>query len=283
MAKRTILLTGADGMLGRSLTPLLQRAGTVDTPGLDQFDLTRPETILETFEACHPDLVIHLAAEARVDYCEEHPEAAFGINATGTAAVAMACRELSARLVTMSSDYVFDGRRRVPYSEDQTPAPLNVYGRSKEEAERATMERVEDSLVVRSSSLYGAHGRHFVGAILGAARRGEPLRVVADQTHSPTYVGHLAPALAQAALSDLAGILHLSGEGSCTWYEFAETILSLSGQKVSCRPITSAEAGRPAPRPAYSVLDGALAGRSLGIHLPHWRDALGEYMEREGR
>ena len=278
MAKPRILLTGADGLLGKVLQPALEELGPIVAPSLDDFDLRKPATVREAVEGVRPDIVVHLAAEARVDYCEEHPEESFTINARGTTHLALACRKVGSRLVMMSSDYVFDGSQCTPYREYQPTAPLNVYGKSKEEAERAALTLLPGSLVVRSSSLFGQGGRHFVGSILEAARKGESLRVVDDQIQSPTWVGHLVPALAQVIASDLRGIVHLAAAGSCSWYELARAILDSAGIEAVCEPISSGDYGRPARRPAYSVLSCDFAEEAIGVRLPEWGEGLAVYL-----
>jgi dTDP-4-dehydrorhamnose reductase len=279
MTKRRILLTGASGLLGERVLPGLRTLGEVHDPSLEEFDLLKPETVRRVFDSVRPDLVVHLAAETRVDRCETHPGETFRINTGGTEQVAEACRSLGARLVFMSTDYVFDGRAKIPYREDRPTGALNVYGRSKEEAESAVLSIVADRLVVRSASLFGHGARHFVAGVLDQARRGNPLRIVDDQTQSPTFVGHLAPAMVRAIGSDLGGILHLAGRGGCTWFEFGLAILSRAGLSVSCEPISSEELKRPAARPAYSILDTGLAEETLGIRMPTWQEGLTAFFE----
>lgn len=278
MAGRRILLTGGSGLLGRASAPYLDPEGVLEIPGLERFDLGRIETIHEVVSTFRPDLVVHLAAETRVDHCETHPGDAFRINTLGTIHLAQACRRVGSRLVLMSTDYVFDGRGGEPYREHAPTAPCNQYGRSKEQAERACLRIVPDALVVRSSSLFGGPGPHFVAAIRREAQSGRPLRVVDDQVQSPTWVGHLAPRLARAALADLHGILHLSARGECTWFDFARAILEEEGVEADLGPISSRASGRAAPRPPYSVLSGELAS-SLGLALPDWREGLLRHLE----
>jgi dTDP-4-dehydrorhamnose reductase len=277
-----ILLTGASGLLGSRLLPELRGKAEVASPGLSEFDLDRPETVRTSIGAFRPRIVVHLAADARVDHCEEHPDEARRTNVRGTVAVAESCRDLGARLVLMSTDYVFDGTKRQPYRESDPTGPLNVYGRTKEEAERAVAALVEDHLIVRSSSLFGRGGPSFVSAILDRARRGEALEVVDDQTQAPTYVGHLAPALARAVWSGMRGIVHIAAGGSCTWHGFARAILDVTGLDVPCAPISSERSGRPARRPAYSVLDCSVAADTLGIALPGWRDGMADHLAEIG-
>lgn len=280
MARR-VLLTGASGLLGQRVLPGLEALGRVAAPSLDEFDLLQPESIDLVFERVRPDLVVHLAAETRVDHCEGDSERAFLVNATGTERVAQSCRALGARLVVMSTDYVFDGAKGAPYQEEDPTAPLSTYGRSKEAAERAALAIAQDRLVVRSASLFGRGGHHFVAGVLRQAREGAALRIVNDQVHSPTFVGHLAPALVEAAASDLQGILHLAGRGGCSWYEFALAILARAGIPAAVEPISSAELNRPARRPAYSVLDTGLAMAELKIRMPQWQEGLEAFFKED--
>jgi dTDP-4-dehydrorhamnose reductase len=279
MSRPRILLTGASGLLGTALRPELERQGEVVAPGLDAFDLGRPGTVAAIVHETRPEIIVHLAADTRVDRCEEHPRDAFLVNTEGTIHLAHAARRQSSRVVLLSTDYVFDGAARTPYREYEKTNPLSVYGRSKREAERALLAILPDRLVIRSSSLFGAAGANFVDTILKLARSDAPLRVVDDQVQSPTFAGHLAPAIACAALSRAQGILHLSGGGSCTWIEFARAILAAAGVDRACEPVASAAFGRPAPRPAYSVLDGSLAESLLGLRLPAWQEGLLAYMK----
>jgi dTDP-4-dehydrorhamnose reductase len=282
VAERRILLTGASGLLGSAVLPELRPLGDVEAPDLEKFDLDRPETVHRFIDGFRPTHIVHLGADARVDHCEEHPEAAVRTNVNGTVHVADAARKIGARVLLMSTDYVFDGAQRTKYREYQSTRPLNAYGRTKEEAERAVLALAGDRVVVRSSSLYGAGGANFVASILDRAQRGESLEVVDDQTQGPTWVRHLAPALARIAVSEIQGILHVAGAGECTWFAFAVAILEGSGLRVSCKPIPSEQSRRPARRPAYSVLDCTLAADALGIVLPDWRVGLKRHMEETG-
>lgn len=282
MTDRRILLTGASGLLGSAVLADLRSWGDVEAPGLDIFDLDRPETVRRFIDEVRPTHIVHLGADARVDHCEEHPEAAMRTNVRGTVHVAEAARRVGARVLLMSTDYVFDGAQGAKFREYQRTHPLNVYGRTKEEAERALLSIATDCVIVRSSSLYGVGGANFVTAILERARRGEALEVVDDQIQSPTWARHLAPALARIAVSDIQGILHVAGGGECSWFAFAQAILEASGTRVPCNPISSERSRRPARRPAYSVLDCGLAADSLGITLPDWRLGLKGHMEEIG-
>jgi dTDP-4-dehydrorhamnose reductase len=218
--------------------------------------------------AAAPRLVLHTAAWTDVDGAEVDPDEAFAVNEAGTRRVAA----LGAPVVYYSTDYVFDGRKRQPYVESDEAAPLSVYGRSKLAGERC----VGRGWIVRSSWLFGPTGHNFVRTVLRLAREGGELAMVDDQRGSPTYVGHLAGATRE--LLDLPqGVWHLAAAGDCTWADFAEAIVEEAGLRCTVRRITSAELGRPAPRPAYSVLRSERAGAP---ELPYWRDGLRECLER---
>jgi len=215
------------------------------------------------------DLVLHAAAWTDVDGAESDPQGAAAVNVGGTQHAA----ELGAALVYFSTDYVFDGRKRQPYVESDAPNPLSVYGRTKLHGEAAAGE---GAWIVRSSWLYGWTGRNFVRTMLelGAAR--DEVAVVDDQRGCPTYVGHLAAAVRE--LVELPrGLWHLASEGECTWAEFAEAIFEEAGLDCRVRRITTAELGRPAPRPAYSVLRSERVGAP---RLPHWREGLRACLDR---
>jgi dTDP-4-dehydrorhamnose reductase len=213
---------------------------------------------------------LHAAAWTNVDRAEEDPQEAAAVNVGGTAHAA----ELGVPLVYYSTDYVFDGSKDGPYVESDAPNPISVYGRTKLHGEAAAGE---GSWIVRTSGLFGASGTNFVRTILRLAREQDELAVVDDQRTSPTYVGHLAVATREL-LSRPPGIWHLAAQGDCTWAEFAEAIVDEAGLDTRVRRISSAEAGRAAQRPAYSVL----RSEKDAPVLPHWRDGLRVCLERLG-
>jgi dTDP-4-dehydrorhamnose reductase len=277
-----ILITGASGQLGQALQRVLHdhQLTLLDRPG---FDLTKPG-VEESIVAARPDVVIHAAAYTDVDRAEREPERAMAVNAEGTARVAKATADAGARLVYLSTDYVFDGRQRVPYCETDEPNPINVYGRSKREGERRALACCPNALVIRTAWLYGAYGTNFVRTIMCLAFEQTELRVVSDQRGSPTHAGDLALALAKLVALDPSifepRTLHLTGAGDCTWYEFACEIVSLIGAPARVRPISTEESHRAARRPAYTVLaNRVLAG--AGIVLPHWKEALERFVRDE--
>jgi dTDP-4-dehydrorhamnose reductase len=215
------------------------------------------------------DLVLHAAAWTDVDGAEADPQGAAAVNVGG----AQHAAELGAPLVYFSTDYVFDGRATRPYGESDAPNPLSAYGRTKLHGEGAAGER---AWVLRSSWLFGATGTNFVRTMLGLGRERDEVAVVDDQRGCPTYVGHLAAATRQ--LVDLPfGVWHIAAEGECTWADFAEAIFAEAGIACRVRRISTAELGRPAPRPAYSVLRSE---RPPAPRLPHWREGLRECLAR---
>ena len=214
------------------------------------------------------DLVLHAAAWTDVDGAESDPDEARRVNVDGTRNVAA----LGVPVVYYSSDYVFDGSKRSPYLESDEPNPLSVYGQSKLEGER----EVREGWIVRSSWLFGWTGTNFVRTMLRLGAERDEVSVVADQTGSPTYVGHLAEATREL-LELPGGVWHVAAEGECTWADFARAIFEESGLDCSVREITTEELGRPAPRPPYSVLRSE---REVAPRLPHWREGLRACLDR---
>jgi dTDP-4-dehydrorhamnose reductase len=275
-----VLLTGAAGMLAQALGPALEAAGhDVLCPDEAEFDVTfPPAALVPTLEACTADWVIHLAALTRVDDCESQPETAFEINAGGSRNVALAAREAGAGVLMISTDYVFDGRGTRPYREDDPAAPLSVYGRSKWEGEEAVRAVAPRHLIVRTAWMYGKGGLNFVDSILGKARAGEALRVVDDQRGSPTWTEDLAEGLVRLLASGRTGTFHCTNSGDCTWYDLAAHVLERTGLRVALARSDSASLGRPAPRPAYSVLDLSRFESATGWRMPPWQEAVDRYL-----
>ena len=271
-----ILITGANGQLGTDLHRVLT-AETLLLADLPEFDLRNADVKSFVVEA-KPDVIIHAGAYTDVDGAELDPGLAMKINADGTERMARAAAQVSARFIYISTDYVFDGTKRTPYLENDPPNPLSVYGMSKLEGERRALAHCPNALVVRTSWLYGAHGKNFVKTMMRLAMEQPELRVVGDQRGCPTYAADLAQALAKVLTLDIRGIVHATGTGDCTWYEFASAIVSAIGRQTPVYPITTAEAGRRAARPSYSVLANCVLKQS-GITLPHWRDSLVQFVK----
>jgi dTDP-4-dehydrorhamnose reductase len=260
--RRRVLITGAGGQLGHALR---QAFSGDDVLALSraEWDVTAPQP--DIVSGGDFDLVLHSAAWTDVDGAEADPQGAAAVNVGGTAHVAA----LKAPLVTFSTDYVFDGRKRSPYVESDGPNPLSAYGRTKLHSEAAAGH---EAWVVRSSWLFGSTGHNFVRTMLRLGDEREEVAVVDDQRGCPTFVGHLAAAVRGLVDDDLPrGLWHLAATGDCTWAEFAAAIFEDAGLECRVRRITTAQLERPAPRPAYSVLRSERAGAPV---LPHWREGL---------
>lgn len=274
-----IVVTGAAGLVGRPLVRRLAERHEVTGLDLPEWDVRDEAAVLGALRKAAPQRVAHLAAMTDVDGCERDPAAADAVNATGTLNVARACRDVGAELLYVSTDYVFDGTKHGPYVEDDAINPLSAYGRSKLAGEGHVRDVAPRSWIVRCQSIYGAGRRSFVDAILAKARAGEPLRVVADQTVSPSWCEDVADALAAALLTAPYGLYLFSNSGSCTWHECARAALDLAGlTRVPVEPTTAAELARPARRPANSVFDCAKFARATGRRARPWRDALASYL-----
>ncbi len=284
-----VLVTGAAGMLGSQLVldaPAgVTAVGTdlaegVDAPGVD---LAEPEAVRELFREHGPfDGVIHAAAYTAVDKAEEEEELALRVNARATEVLATACAEAGIPLVVVSTDFVFDGTKREPYREDDPVAPLGAYGRTKLAGEEAARAAWADGLrIVRTQWLYGPRGRHFPGTMVKLARERDRLRVVDDQIGSPTSTLELAPALWDVLARGEPGVYHAACEGSASWYDLAVKSIEIAGlaERVTVEPCTTDEFPRPAPRPAYSVLDCRRLTALRGRALRHWSDALVTFFE----
>jgi dTDP-4-dehydrorhamnose reductase len=261
-------------MLGRDLVPLLAADHDVTAVDMD-VDITDPKAVDACVADCRPEAVFHLAAWTDVDGAEEHEVDALVVNGVGTANVARAAERAGAALVVVSTDYVFDGTDS-PYDEDAPVAPIGAYGRTKLAGEEAALaEHPKGTRIARTAWLYGAHGRNFVDTMrrLGAER--DEVTVVADQEGCPTWTRDLAPALV-ALLDQPPGIYHTAGSGSVTWAGFAEAIFAEAGLDCRVSPVTTAEFGRPAPRPARSILAVTKLGAPC---LRHWRGALVDYLK----
>ncbi len=273
-----ILVTGAYGMLGQDLVPLLHEAGhDLRLPAHDEVPLEQEGVLESWLGAWRPERIYHLAAWTDVDGCEKDPDRARRSNVVATDHVAALGAASNAGVVYLSTDYVFDGSATMPIPVDAQPHPLNVYGATKWAGEQALRRRTPRHWVVRVSWLCGPHGRNFIEAIRARIATGQPLSVVTDQVGAPTFTFDLAPGLMRLPDAGEPGIYHLTNRGTCTWYEFAAEIVRRGGADVPLRRTTTCELNRPAHRPAYSVLDTSRADAALGSSMPTWQDALGRY------
>ncbi|MDE6198076.1 MAG: dTDP-4-dehydrorhamnose reductase [Muribaculaceae bacterium] len=273
---RKILITGSAGQLGSELSALMQddSAFCVTSAPHRMLDVTSEASWRQVLQAVRPDIVVNCAAYTAVDRAESDADAATAVNATAPGILARTAPE-GTRIIHISTDYVFDGAADRPYTEDDAPAPLSVYGRTKLLGERALLSERPDSMVIRTGWLYSAHNRNFLTTMLDLARQGRALAVVDDQTGVPTAAPGLARAIAGICRAGIiAGTYHYSAAGQATWYGFAREIFSLAGLSPQLTPTTTEAYGAPAPRPRYSVLDTSRIRAAYDIDLPTWQQEL---------
>jgi dTDP-4-dehydrorhamnose reductase len=267
-----LLVTGAAGMLGHEVVAAAEKLGhEVAAWDLPECDLTDEAQTIGAIRRLEPRAVINCAAYTNVDGAEADEPTAERVNAGAAGNVARACAATSARLVHVSTDYVFDGSKREPWVESDAVNPLGAYGRTKLHGEQRIADEHADHAIVRTAWLFGPHGPNFVSTMLRLAAERDEVSVVTDQVGSPTFAGHLAPALVDMAERSDIGLFHGAGAGSCSWYEL--TLEAYDAAGVACRvlPTTAERFARPAPRPAYSVLGSE---REHPITLPPWQDGV---------
>lgn len=276
---KRILITGGTGMLGTALVREWTGRAILFPVGPQHFDLRDAAAVGDAVRRLAPQWILHTAAYTNVDGAEADAEECAAVNDRGTAHLAVAAATVGARLVYLSTDYVFDGTKRTPYVEDDEPRPLNVYGRTKLAGEHHA-RGVPGHLVVRTQGLFGREGKSFVSAILAAAGAGRAISVVEDVTTGVTYADDLAAAIRRLVEAGATGTYHVANTGPVVWADFARAILEESGRgEVPVARIPAAGTGRAAVRPAYSVLDTARYAATVGRALPSWRDALRRYLK----
>jgi dTDP-4-dehydrorhamnose reductase len=272
-----LLVTGGAGMLGRAVAAVATRLGH-DVVALSRTDLdiTDADHVRRVIAAAEPRAVINCAAWTDVDRAETAESVATAINGEGAGNVARAAAEAGARLVQVSTDYVFDGSKRTPWVESDPVGPIGAYGRSKLLGEEAVAAAGADHAIVRTAWLFGAGGRNFVDTMLALGGERDEVDVVADQVGSPTWSAHLAEGLVEMAerRGDV-GVFHAAGAGACSWYELAVEVFARSGVRCRVRPTTAEQLSRPAPRPAYSVLGSE---RDAAPVLPPWQEGVAGYL-----
>jgi dTDP-4-dehydrorhamnose reductase len=289
MTQKRILITGSRGQLGLALQACAPSGWTVQGVDVDTLDITDAVAVREAVAAFAPDAIINCAAYTAVDRAETEADAAFRINRDGAAHLAAAAAGVGARMVQVSTDFVFDGRQSLPYRPDAKPNPLGVYGHSKLAGEQTVAQAAPDALIVRTAWLYSAHGGNFVKTMLRLLREKPELRVVADQIGTPTSADSLAQALwALLAADASAGCYHYTDAGVASWYDFAVAIAQIMREQYGeslapVFPIRTEDYPTPAQRPAYSVLDKTDTVAITGP-LRHWREPLAEVLHqlREG-
>lgn len=272
-----VMILGASGLLGQAL---MREWSGDEVIGLSsrEVDIRDEGKVRKTVESIRPHWIVLAAAYTNVDGCETNQELAFAVNRDGAANVAKAAGQMSAKLLFVSSDYVFDGTKTSAYEADDNRNPLSVYGRSKAEAEIRLQELMPECSIARTSWLFGAGGKCFPDTILRLAETRPALDVVNDQRGCPTYSVDLARAIIQLCRKDAKGIVHVTNSGKCTWFEFAREIVGRAGLATQVRAITTEQMPRPARRPTYSVLSSASLAR-FGIKMPGWEDAVTRYLQ----
>lgn len=272
-----ILLTGAGGMLGRVLAPCLESRGhLVKGMPREELDVTNYQQVMQLLSFAKPDLVMHSAAYTRVDQAESEPDLAYLINGYGTENMAVACNAFDIPMLYVSTDYVFDGEQKRPYTTWDETKPLSVYGKTKLSGEQAVQRHLSRFYIVRTSWLYGPYGPNFVDTILGMADKRDVLRVVSDQWGTPTCTLSLAETIADLIASERCGVYHATDGGVTNWYDFARAIIK--GKDVAVEPIETKDMPRPATRPKYSVLDKTTLIHTIGREPIPWQEALENYL-----
>lgn len=275
-----ILVTGYPGLLSSDMVPILRMEHEVIPLSIEDLDITRKEEVFKTVETLKPEVVINCAGYTAVDQAEKDWEGAFQVNALGVHHLALACRQQDTILCQISTDYVFDGQINRPYQLWDTPNPINVYGASKRAGEFFVSNLLHRYYIVRTSSLYGYHGPNFIRAILDKAEQGGPLTIVCDQIMSPTWSVNLSQGLLQIIRSGNFGTYHLTDQtdGGISWYEFGTAVLKARGLNQEVLPISCQDLKRPAPRPAYSVLDTRYLTMATGYRPLFWQEALEQFL-----
>lgn len=277
-----VMLTGAGGQLGTDICRTADAyLGAMELLAFDRagLDITNGPAVIDVIEAVAPDVIIHTAAYTAVDDCESNVQLAYDINGTGTANVASGAANVGARVISLSTDYVFDGSKPEPYVETDRPNPVSVYGKSKLVGENSVAELGDNGLIVRTSWVCGAHGSNMVKTILRAAENHPILTFVDDQIGKPTFTSDLADTLLTLATRSDSGVMHVTNEGAVSWFDFCQDVLELAGLgRDRVKPCSTSELQppRPAPRPANSVLENTRFSE-LGLPvLRHYREPLAE-------
>lgn len=278
-----VMITGAYGQLGTCLKEMSASYSElmIDLTDYDTLDITDRDAVSKYLGNSRPDFVVNCAAYTAVDKAENDHDAAHRLNALGPENLSLGCRQTGARLIHISTDYVFDGSSNTPYSETHSPNPKSVYGKTKLEGERLVLKQLPESVIIRTSWLYSAHGNNFVKTMIRLGQERNLLKVVFDQTGTPTYAGDLAKAILKIISVSIKdndswnpGVYHFSNLGVCSWYDFAVETHKCTSITCKVEPILSSAFPTVAPRPSYSVLDKSRIQATYGLEIPYWRDSL---------
>lgn len=277
---KKILITGCNGQLGRALNQRFCGRTDLDLVNTDveQLDITDIQKVMEFVEQVKPYAIINCAAHTGVDACETQEELAYRINAIGPRNLSIAATRFGAKMMHISTDYIFSGDADKPYKEFDAPGPKGVYGSTKLAGENFVKEFAKEYFILRTAWLYG-EGKNFVKTMLRLSETNDTVRVVGDQFGSPTSAKELARAIDYLLCTDNYGVFHATCEGECSWADFTEEIFRLAGKDTKVERITTEEFGAPAPRPAYSVMDKYMFRLTTDFKFKDWKDAIAEYMQ----
>ena len=274
-----VLVTGADGQLGHDVVKVLQEQNiNVIACNRGILDITDESACYTIIQQHMPEIIVHCAAYTAVDQAEQNVVEAYRVNAAGTRNITVAAEQIGAKLIYMSTDYVFDGFTTSPYHEYDNTNPLSVYGKSKRAGEVLVQTLSSRYFIVRTSWVFGLQGNNFVKTMIKLAAERKELNVVHDQIGSPTYTLDLAHFISLLMNTERYGIYHVSNDGSCSWYEFACEIMRLIGKEITIMPCTTEDFPRPAPRPKHSTMASYSLQYNQFSILPHWKDALVRFL-----
>lgn len=277
---KKIIITGCNGQLGREMNRLYAGNTNIEliNTDVDELDITSVDAVMSFAKEVKPYAIINCAAYTAVDACETNQDLAFKVNTIGPRNLAIAARETGARLLHVSTDYVFDGTKQTPYYETDAICPQSVYGSTKAEAEKMVQQMADRYFILRTAWLYG-DGKNFAKTMLRLSETNELVKVVGDQFGTPTSAYELAKGIDSLLFTDNYGLFHATCEGSCNWAEFAAEIFRLAGKDTKVQAITTAEYGAPANRPAHSVLENYMFKMTNGYMFADWHDAIEKYIK----
>ncbi|WP_297899006.1 dTDP-4-dehydrorhamnose reductase [Methanobrevibacter sp.] len=278
-----ILITGYNGMLGSDLVETLKNENKHDLilTDVEELDITNFDEVIKVFKNEKPEIVINVAAYTDVDGCETNQDLAYNVNSIGPKNLAIASNEINAKLLHISTDYVFSGEESKPYKEEDGIGPKSYYGKTKLQGELFIKENMEEYFIIRTAWLYGFNGKNFVKTMLELSKNNNKITVVNDQYGSPTFAKDLSKSISEIIKTDKYGVYHVTNSDSCTWYEFAKQIFELANIDVNVIPVTTKEYPTPAERPKYSVLSNEKWENNGFKKLRSYKDALKSYIELE--